>query len=140
MINFVFYVLLFISFSLSMNTEIHILDLKQGKRKLVGDIQGNVNSTFSKVCKKVLGTYNFIGRNGMDIYKYCHKGGFELLGQNNTLIKQNNPFCFNNLNAFFCQYEVKEIKQKKNFYKPRTCADPKALKLILSIIKGCIKV
>lgn len=85
-------------------------------------------------------TYNFMGRNGLDIYKYCKKGGYELLGKNNTLVRQNNPFCFNNLEGFFCKYEVIEIKRKKNVYKPRTCADKKALKLILSIIKGCIKV
>ena len=120
--NLVFYILLFISFSLYYTTKIHILDLSLKKRKLVGDIQGNANSTFTKVCEKVMGTYNFMGRNGLDIYKYC-KGDFELLGKNNTMVRQNSPFCFSNLNAFFCKYQVIELKKKKTMYKPRTCAD-----------------
>jgi hypothetical protein len=87
-----------------------------------------------------MGSYNFMGKNGLDIYKYCKKSGFELLGKNNTLIRQDSPFCFNNLEAFFCKYQVTEIKRKRNSYKPRTCADKNALKLVLSIIRGCIKV
>ena len=138
--NFLFYILLLISLSLYYATQIHILDLNRKKRKLVGDIQGNANSTFTKVCEKVMGSYNFMGRKGLDIYKYCKKEGYELLGKNNTLIRQNSPFCFSNLNAFFCKYQIIELKSKKTNFKPRTCADQNALKLILSIIQGCIKV
>ena len=138
MTNLMFYILLIISIPLYYTTQIHILDLSKEKRKLVGDVQGNANSLFSKVCRKVMGTYNFMGKNGLDIYKYC--GNYPLLGKNNTLIRQHNPFCFNNLEGFFCKYQVIELKRKKNMYKPRTCADKKALKLILSIIRGCINV
>jgi|LauGreDrversion4_2_1035121.scaffolds.fasta_scaffold803419_2 hypothetical protein len=140
MTNNLFYIFLIFSISLNYTVQIHILDLNKAKRKLVGDVQGNPNSIFTKVCEGVMESYNFMGRNGLDIYKYCKQGAYELLGKNNTLIHQNSPFCFNNLENFFCKYKVIEIKRKKNMWKPRTCANKQALKLILSIIKGCIKV
>jgi len=75
-----------------------------------------------------------MGRKGLDIYKYC-ENKFELLGRNNTLIQEHSPFCINNINEFFCKYEVTELKRKSYRKAPRTCADQQALKLILTMIK-----
>jgi len=66
---------------------------------------------------------------------------YELLSQNSTQIRDNNPFCFNNLNAFFCEYEISNVINPTHIPEnKRFCSDKKSLKLILSIIKGCLDV
>ena len=86
---------------------IHIVTNQKEEKSYVNSIKGNKNSKFSKICKKILTTYHFIGSQGMDIYKFC-SNKYELLSINNWLVQKDYPFCLKNLNSFYCDYTIVE--------------------------------
>ena len=115
--------------------KINIINLKVNKTIEYQEITIKKNSTYSKVCEKVLDSFDFIGKDGMDLYRFC-EGKYDLLGSNNSLIQKDIPFCFTNLNEFYCKVHIKENKKEKY----NQTVNSNNLKIILSTILGCIKV
>lgn len=128
--------LLLLYYLLDIIISINIVTIRKEKLNHSKRINGNKNSIFSQVCRKILTTYHYIGENGMNIFKYC-SNKYELLSSNNTWIEKENPVCFHNLNAFYCEYNVIENGEDKDW---TFCKDTNSKKKILDIIKGCIDV
>ena len=135
-INLIFVIIISLSQIKTIEIDkINIISLKPNKTIEYHDIRIKKNSTYSKVCEKVLDSFDFIGKDGMDLYRYC-EGKYDLLGINNTLIKKDIPFCFTNLNNFYCKYHIKENPHQQFNH----TVNSENLKIILSTILGCIKV
>jgi hypothetical protein len=133
-----FFFLLVISFSLINAIEfqkINIISLKQNKTLEYQDVKIKKNSLFSQICNKVLDSYDFIGKDGMNLYEGCD-GKYDLLAKNNSKIQTDNPMCFNNLDAFFCKIHVKE-NPKLNI---NNTINAETLQVILSTLQGCLNV
>lgn len=101
----------------------------------------------SNLCTGILGTSANLGDNPFQIYKYC-KGKYDHLSANDTLIQQDQPFCFENLQNFYCLFRIFDDS-------PTNSTDPNAIpitdnsepcrynnvtKLILTTIDGCLNV
>ena len=71
----------------------------------------------------------------MNLYEGCD-GKYDLLAKNSSKIQNDNPLCFNNLNAFFCKFHVKE-NPKLNI---NNTINAETLQVILSTIQGCLNV
>ncbi len=115
--------------------KINIISLNQNKTLQYQDVKIKKNSLFSEICNKVLDSYDFIGKDGMNLYEGCD-GKYDLLAKNSSKIQNDNPLCFNNLNAFFCKFHVKE-NPKLNI---NNTINAETLQVILSTIQGCLNV
>ena len=115
--------------------KVNIISLKENKTLKYKDVKIKKNSLFSSICNKVLDSYDFIGKDGMNLYEGC-EGKYDLLGQNNSKIQIDNPMCFNNLNAFYCKFHVKE-NPNLNL---NNSINAETLQVILTTLQGCFNV
>jgi hypothetical protein len=102
----------------------------------------------SNLCTGILSTSANLGDNPFQIYKYC-EGKYDHLGGNDTLIKQDEPFCYDNLQDFYCLIRIYDDSGSKNSTQtdaiPITdnsepCRYRNVTKLLLTTIYGCFLV
>lgn len=84
-----------------------------------------------KLCNRIISTSQFFGNSSMSLYSTCDKN-MELLGTDNNLLIEENPFCFNNLASFFCNYYY---KSSNKFH----CDDSSFVDFILTMIYNGLK-
>ena len=84
-----------------------------------------------KLCNRIISTSQFLGNSSMSLYSTCDKS-MELLGTDNNLLTQENPFCFNNLASFFCSYYY---KSSNKFH----CDDSSFVNFILNMIYNSLQ-
>ena len=100
----------------------------------------------SNLCTGILSTSANLGNNPFQIYKYC-KGKYEYLSANDTLIQQDQPFCFENIQNFYCLNRIYDDSAQTNSTDPdaipvtdnsEPCRYNNVTKLILTTIEGCL--
>ena len=107
------FIVIIISFS-QLITKIIGLSIvcKQIKPIEFHDYLQNKTSIYSQVCNKLKDSLEFFGTHGMDAYQSC-EGKYDLLGNDNSLIKKDSPKCFTNLNDFYCKFHIKHTNREK---------------------------
>jgi len=139
-----------------MKLGIHILHnpIEVPKRRGEIDINKIPDSIFTKICKKILNTSENLGKNPFQVYQFCDPK-YELFGSNDEIIKNEKPFCFDNLDKFFCNFmifdDVNPNAVENNIEEPdendipdtdnsEPCVYQNLTGLVLGTIQGCLKV
>lgn len=101
----------------------------------------------SNLCTGILSTSDNLGDKPFQIYKYCD-GKYDHLSNKDKIIKEEKPFCYDNLEDFYCIYRIYDET-------PANSTDPDAIpitdnsepcrynnvtKLLLTTIQGCMTV
>ncbi len=136
------------------NVKIHILrnPVEPPKRRGEIDINQLTESKITKICKNILITSENLGDNPFQIYNLC-KEKYEFFGSNDDVIIKDKPFCYNNIEKFFCNIKIIEddhpempdnFIEKDDFefvpIEDQTCSYDNQTGLVLSTIQGCLKV
>ena len=129
-------IIIFISYltltSISIScSQIHILRRIQNQNYTPNSTS---NSKFTELCKAVTQTFNYLGKDSLNLYKLCD-GKYNLLGKDSKPIMEKKPFCFTGLSNFLCKNKIinRDDAKKGN----SKCKNEDLIKLVLTTIRGC---
>ncbi len=102
---------------------------------------------FSNICQGILSTSANLGDDPFQLYKYC-QGKYDHLGADDNIIKQDKPFCFENLQNFYCYNRIYDDAQRNSTDintvsitdNTEPCKYNNLTKIILTTIEGCFLV
>jgi len=102
-INLIYFIQVLLLVHFSSNVKIHIIRNPVDPPRRPGEIDINKlsDSKLTKICKNILNTSENLGNNPFQIYNLC-EGKYEYFGSNDEIILTNKPFCYENIEKFFC--------------------------------------